>query len=109
MEPLSVLSYQHIEEQISRGSSLTEAQLAHQIAEFQGKKVRWTGIVEEVDDNNMVFIDMDSMLYDVRFSLEQSEALRLRKGDQVTVVGVVDTVERFWLSIRVELRSAKIE
>ena len=108
-EPLSGLSYHHIEEQISRGSSLTEAQLAHKMTEFQDKKVRWTGVVEEVDDDNVVYVDMDSLLYDVRFELEKTGALRLSKGDELTFVGVIDTIERFWWSVRVELRSVVIE
>ena len=108
-EPLSGLGYHHIEEQISRGSSLTEAQRAHKMAEFQDKKVRWTGVVEEVDDDNMVYVDMDSLLYDVRFELAQTGALRLSKGERLTFVGVIDTIERFWWSVRVELRSVAIE
>lgn len=108
-EPVSDLTYQQIEEQISRGSSLTEAQLSNAMQELQGKKVRWTGTVEDVDASNIVYIDMDRFLYDVRFPLPSSQALRLSKGNRVTFTGVIERVERYWLSIRVELRSVEID
>ncbi len=107
--PVSPLSYQEIEAVVSGERDLTRAQQQEFVSNLRGTKVRWTGVVEEVDEENTVFVDLDGMLYDVRFPLPRAEAVRLNRGQEITFVGLVDQVEEYFWSCRVVLRDVTIE
>ncbi len=107
--PVSPLSYAEIEAVFDGSRDLTRAQEQEFLDGIPGKKVRWTGVVDEVSEENVVFVDLDGMLYDVRFPLPRAEAVRLNRGQEITFVGLIDQVEEYFWSCRVVLRDVTIE
>lgn len=108
--PVSPISYQQIEAVFDGSRDLTDAQRRDFLDNLRGAKVRWTGVVEEVDENYVVFVDIDGLFYDVRFTLPPEAAVKINRGQEITFVGLIAEVESFmWRSCRVVLRDVAVE
>ena len=91
--------------------SSTEARWNVQFEPYLGKKVSWTGWVEEVQSNNYnfkVLIDMDSpevilSIEDVILITEDRKILKLDKGQQVYFEGYIknirSTLNKYWIEL----------
>ncbi len=107
--PVDPVTFQELEATFRGSRDLTEAQRQELLASLSGTKVRWSGVVEDVDQDNVVFVDIDGLLYDVRFQLTREQAVRVNRGETITFVGLIDRVESFLWSCRVVLRDVRLE
>lgn len=86
---------------------------------LKGKKVRWSGWVEEVKekfwtDGYEVWIDMDSpdqtfSIQDVQFDVPEDIALKIEKDMRITFEGTVEYIQNVFGSCQIQLVDAKIE
>jgi hypothetical protein len=96
--PISDISWQTIDAIYNVNSGETDLSKNEKWKEFQGKKVRWTGIVRAVADSMgsltmQVKMNPDTVISDLIVYLEDSQrknALLLKEGDSVTFTGILD-------------------
>ena len=80
---------------------MTEAQFKGYARSLVGKRVKWSGYVDDVDEGFLggfeVWVDMDSpndpvSVQDVYFDIDRSKALNLRRDSKITIEGDIESV-----------------
>ena len=98
-------------------NNLTEAQFNALARGVEGRRVRWSGWVEDVNEKMFggfeVWVDMDSpaqmiSVQDVTFGVPQSIALSLRKDSRLTFEGTIASVLNVFGSLQVTLKDARV-
>ena len=89
-------------------AEMTDAQWKPYVEGLEGRRVRWTGWVEDVDDNGRVSIDMDSpeetfSLSDCYFSVPKEEATDYNKDQKLTFDADLADIETFLGSMSIRL------
>lgn len=111
----TTLSFASIRHQMR--SDLTEAQFKALARGLEGRRVRWRGWVEDVNEKALggyeLWIDMDSpsdaiSVQDVTFDVPADLALSYRKDSRVSFEGTIDNIMNVLGSLQVELKDASV-
>lgn len=111
----TTLSFADIRRQMR--SDLTEAQFNALARSLEGRRVRWRGWVEDVNEKALggyeLWIDMDRpsdamSVQDVTFDVPADLALSYRKDSRVSFEGTIDEVMNVLGSLQVELKDARV-
>jgi hypothetical protein len=98
--------------------AMTKAELKAYEQALKGKKIRWSGYVEEVHHTLAggydLYVDMDApdvatSVYDVAFQIPERVALTLEKDQPVTFSGEIRSIVDVLGSLRIRLVDARIE
>ena len=98
--------------------AMTKAELKAYEQALSGKKIRWSGYVEEVHHTLAggydLYVDMDApgvatSVYDVAFQIPERAALTLEKDQPVTFSGEIRSILDVLGSLRIRLVDARIE
>jgi len=113
--PLSSVTYTEIRNSME---PMTDAQFKAYVRSLEGKKIRWTGYVEDVKETSAtdykLLVDMDSpsvwlSVYDVSFEVPNSVALSLKKDQQVEFEGIISSISNvLGVHVEVSLKQAKV-
>ena len=112
--PLSSVTYTEIRNSMK---SMTDAQFKAYVRSLEGKRIRWTGYVENVLETSSaqykLLVDMDApsvllSVYDVSFEVPNSVALSLKKDEQVEFEGTISSVSNVFGVCDVSLKQAKV-
>ena len=109
---VSTLSFEEVDRRI--GSGFTKSEAERHSRELRGTRVRWSGVVKDVDENGMVYIAVAGIKPNVKLRLKKDHASGLDRGQEVTFVGAIEkvyVVETFppMPNTRVLLDRARIE
>jgi len=112
--PLSSVIYTEIRNSMK---SMTDAQFKAYARSLEGKKIRWTGYVEDVKETSSadykLLVDMDApevlfSVYEVSFEVPSLVALSLNKDQQVEFEGIISSVSSMFGMLDVSLKQAKV-
>jgi hypothetical protein len=96
---------------------MTDAQFKAYAQSLEGKKIRWTGYVEDVKGTSSgdyeLLVDMDGpnvlfSVYEISFKVPSSVALSLNKDKQVEFEGIISSVSNVFGVCCVSLKSARV-
>lgn len=113
-QPISDLSFWEIR-QTKQG--LTDIQWEAYNKSLEGKRIRWTGYVEDVTKpifgGYKVLVDMDPpsdtlSVQDIYFSIPKEQAASVQKDSAITFEGTIDAVMSVLGSIQISLKDAYI-
>lgn len=111
----ATISFASIRQQMREG--LTEAQFKAVARGLEGRRIRWRGWVEDVNEKMFggyeLWVDMDSpnviiSVQDVIFDIPENLALSLRKNAPVRFEGTIRSVMNVIGSLSVQLTSAVV-
>jgi len=97
---------------------MTEAQFKQYARSLKGKRVQWTGWVEDVNEtlfgNYEVWVDMDApdelfSVQDVTFDVPADVALSLRRDQKITFTGIIDSALNVLESTQITLSDVTIQ
>ena len=91
--PISAITFAELDKFFCASSDATDIQKKEKWKRYEGKKVKWTGQVASVSGTSMgIKMKQFTLTSDVTVGLKDSEgqkALKLKKGDSVTYIGVL--------------------
>ena len=88
--------------------SMTEAQWKNYIMDVEGKRIHWTGYVDEVEDNGEIWIDMDApdelSVQDMYISVPKEDALKYNKDAKIEFEGTIRDVGSILGSMSIQFK-----
>ncbi|SLM28767.1 conserved exported hypothetical protein [Desulfamplus magnetovallimortis] len=114
-EQKNTISFSEIRYNMNEG--MTELQFKEYVKKLKGKRVKWSGWVEEVDEKFLggykVLVDMDSpnqpiSVQDITFEVSKEQALRLKKNEKITFEGTISSILNIMSSLQISLEEVKI-
>ena len=85
--PVSTLSFEEVDRRVRSGFTKSEAE--RHSRELKGTRVRWSGVVKDVDENGMAYIAVAGIKPNVKFRLKKDLAGGLERGREVAFVGAI--------------------
>ncbi len=111
----TTLSFRSIRNQMR--DEMTEAQFKALARRLEGRRIRWRGWVEDVNEKMLggheLWVDMDSpaeplSVQDVTFDIPPDLALALRKDSRLVFEGTIASIQDIMGSLQIRLNDARV-
>ncbi len=88
--PISTLSFEEVDRRVR--SRYTKSEAERYSHELKGTRVRWTGVVKDIDEMGMVYIAVAGVKPNVKFHIKQDRMSVQERGQEVMFVGTIEKV-----------------
>ena len=90
LAPISTLSFEEVDRRVR--SSFTKSEAERYSRELKGTRVRWSGVVKDIDEMGMVYIAVAGVKPNVKFRMKKNRSSDLEHGQEVMFVGAIEKV-----------------
>ena len=92
--------------------NMTDVQWKEYLNGVVGKRIQWTGYVDEVKEDGKVWIDMDPpdalSVQDIYINVPKEDALKYNKDQKLTFQGTIKSVSKVLTALSIDLKDITI-
>ena len=89
--PPSSLTFEELDKLIQQ--DISEKQVEQHSHELVGTRVRWTGVIKDIDNNHTVYVAVGGINSNVQFQLPPNKSTDLGKDQTITFTGTIERVD----------------